>query len=339
MAQGCPGVILVSPRRRRYIQFVKSAARALLLLGLLAGACCGGSRPLPAQIDPIRRPIPTKRIVIYGDSRPAVTGERFFTGRTDPVKERSLIIARIVAEKPDLVIHSGDLVARGSSEGHWKLWDETHKAIFDAKIPFYPALGNHEYAGDTKEALGYFHKRFPELGGCRWYAVRSGPILFAILDTNFDELSKERVEQQDAWYLKTLKEAESDPEVKAVIVVSHHPPYTNSTTHGPSEETKRRYAKPAAAFSKFKLYVAGHVHNYERILVGGVPFVVSGGGGAPPTAVRTWGFRTKPEYEGPEIRPFHYLLLAVAEDRATVDTMMLQPDDSWKSGDRFELRW
>ena len=303
-------------------------------------AGCGASKPaVPAQIDPIKRALPTSRIVIYGDSRPAVAGESLFMGRPDPVKERAQIIERIAAEKPDMIVHSGDLVARGSSEGHWKTWDETHKALLDAKIPFYPALGNHEYSGDTKEGLGYFYKRFPELGGCRWYAVRSGPLLFVMLDTNFDELPKEYVENQDAWFRKTMKDAESEAAVKGVIVVSHHPPYTNSTTHGPSEETRRRFSDFAVTCPKFRLYVAGHVHNYERFLINGVPHVVSGGGGAPSTGVMMSNFRTDPIFLGPEIRPFHYLLLAVAEDRATVDAMMLQSDGSWKSGDRFELKW
>jgi 3',5'-cyclic AMP phosphodiesterase CpdA len=260
-------------------------------------------------------------------------------GRTDPVQERGQIIARIAAEKPDLVVHSGDLVGRGSREGQWEVWDKTHKAILDAKIPFYPALGNHEYAGDTRKALGYFRNRFPALGGCRWYSVKAGPLLFVMLDTNFDELAPAFVEAQDGWYRKTLDEAAKDTEVKAVIVVSHHPPYSNSNVHEPSAETRRRFADPAASCPKFKMYIAGHVHNYERFLIKDVPFIVSGGGGAPSTAVRTSNFRTKPEFEGPEVRPFHYLLLAVGTDRATVDTMMLQPDGSWKSGDRFEITW
>jgi len=316
---------------------VKPALLALLLLPLSGCEC---STPgLPAQIESLRPAMPTGRVIIYGDSRPAVTGEKFFMGRTDPAKERAVIIGRIAAEKPDLIIHSGDLVARGSSDDHWELFDRTHKPILDAKIPFYPALGNHEYDGDTKEALGYFRKRFPVLGGCRWYAVKAGPILFVLLDSNFDDLPPAFVAAQESWYLKTLAAAESDPDVRAVVVVSHHPPYTNSSVHGPDDETRRRFARPAGSYPKFKMYVAGHVHNYERFAIGGVPFVVSGGGGAPQTAVRTSGFRTEPVFQGPELRPIHYLLLTVAPNGATVDTMMLQSDDSWKSGDRFEIKW
>lgn len=317
---------------------MKRAFLAISLLSLLPGAGCEcATRGHPVQVDSIRVDLPTRRVILYGDSRPAVTGEQFFLGRTDPVKERALVIDRIAAEKPDLIVHSGDLVGRGSSDDHWDRWDQAHKPISDARIPFFPALGNHEYAGDTKEALGYFRKRFPALGECRWYSVKAGPLLFAMLDSNFDELPADFVAAQDAWYRKTLKDADADPEVKAVIVVSHHPPYTNSAIHGPSEETKRRFADPARSCGKFRMYLAGHVHNYERFLVQGAHFVVSGGGGAPPTSVRTSNFRTEPAYAGPEIRPFHYLLLTVGGASATVDTMMLQSDGGWKSGDRFEL--
>jgi predicted phosphodiesterase len=310
----------------------------LLFLAVFLLASCKASS-VPPQIDPIQVALPTGRIVVYGDSRPAVTGESFFMGRSDPAAERALIIKRIAAEKPDLIIHSGDLVQRGSSDDHWEAFDETHRAIFDAKIPFHTALGNHEYEGDTKEALGYYHRRFPDKKRCRWYAVQAGPLLFAMLDSNFDALAPEFVPAQDEWYLKTLKEAEADPAVHAVIVVSHHPPYTNSAVHGPSEETRRRFVDPASKFRKFKMYVAGHVHNYERFQIGGVAFLVSGGGGAPSTPVSIRNVRTPPAYDGPEIRPFHYLLFTVAKDRAAGETWMLQDDGSWKVGDRFDITW
>ena len=311
-----------------------------LLAGILIAAGCTDAGPgVPDQIPPICIPLPTGRVILYGDSRPAVRGENFFMGRSDPVRERPLIIQRLAAEKPDLIIHSGDHVARGGSEEHWHLWESTHRPILDAGIPFQSVLGNHEYAGGASEGLAHFSKRFPGLRGCRWYAIKAGPLFFAMLDTNFDELPKTFVDAQDRWYAKTLKEADADPDVKAVIVVSHHPPYTNSQVHGPSEEARRRFADPARSCSKFRMYLAGHVHNYERFLIQGTPFVVSGGGGAPQTAVHVSRVRTGAEYHGPEIRPFHYLLLTIGAAGATIDTMMLQDDDSWKSGDRFEIKW
>ncbi|HEY3226676.1 MAG TPA: metallophosphoesterase, partial [Planctomycetota bacterium] len=198
--------------------------RAGFLLILLAGACGGAGANTPPQIGTIRQPLATRRLIIYGDSRPAMTGESFFLGRTNPVKERRLVIEQIARERPDLIIHSGDLVPRGSSEGYWKEWDEAHRPLFDQKIPFFPALGNHEYKGTNTEALRHFNQRFPALGGCRWYSLRSGPLFFVILDSNFDDLGHRAVNRQDDWYRKTLQDAEADREVRAVIVVCHHPP-------------------------------------------------------------------------------------------------------------------
>ena len=316
-----------------------STVRRLLAVLALVVGCGKGSSGEPAPIHPIQVSLPTGRIVLYGDSRPANPGEEFFMGRPDPVQERALIIRQIASEKPDLIVHSGDLVGRGSSEGQWLRWDETHQPILGAKIPFHVSPGNHEYAGDSTEGLRYFHQRFPSRGGWKWIAVRAGPIQFVLVDTNFDSLSTAEVSSQDAWFQKTLKDAAADAGIKAVVVVSHHPPYTNSKVHGPSEETRRRFANTATTCPKFKLYVAGHVHNYERFLIGGVHYVVSGGGGAPATGVRTSDFRTTPEFHGPEYRPFHYLMMTVGTDRATVDTFMLQDDATWKSGDRFEIPW
>jgi 3',5'-cyclic AMP phosphodiesterase CpdA len=311
----------------------------VLSLFLLLAACRRSPLDLPPQVDPIKIDLPTRRVILYGDSRTASRGEQFFMGRTDPARERPLIVARIAAEKPDLIIHSGDLVARGASEDHWEDWDLLHKPLIDAKIPFHTVFGNHEYTGGSHRGLAHHAKRFPSQRGCRWFAVKAGPLLFAMLDSNFDDLPEHFIAGQGEWYVKTLKEADADPEIKAVIVVTHHPPYTNSTVHGPSEETRRRFADTARSCAKFRMYLAGHVHNYERFLIKGAHFVISGGGGAPQTAVRTSNYRTEPAFVGPEIRPFHYLLLTLGDAGAIADTMMLQPDDSWKSGDRFEIKW
>jgi hypothetical protein len=99
------------------------------------------------------------------------------------------------------------------------------------------------------------------------------------------------------------------------------------------------FADPAHDCRKFGMYAAGHVHKCERFDIRGIPCIVSGGGGAPQTAVRSSDFRMPPAFKGPEFRPFHYLLMTVGDPGAVIDTIMLQDDASWKSGDRFEIKW
>ena len=199
---------------------------------------------LPVQIDTIQAPLPTGRIVIYGDSRPAITGEQFFMGRTDPAQERGQIIDE--DRRRETGPGRSQRRPRRTRFERWPMGGVGQDAQGDPRRenPLYPALGNHEYAGDTRKALGYFRNRFPALGGCRWYSVKAGPLLFVMLDTNFDELAPAFVEAQDGWYRKTLDEAAKDTEVKAVIVVSHHPPYSNSNVHEPERRDSPSVRRP-----------------------------------------------------------------------------------------------
>ena len=79
-----------------------------------------------------------------------------------------------------------------------------------------------------------------------------------------------------------------------------------------------------------RVFVAGHVHAYERFLKDGVHFLVSGGGGGP---VRELGAGRHPDlYAGP--RGFHYLRFRL-DDGLRCDVMMLGPDGTWSRVDGF----
>ena len=49
-----------------------------------------------------------------------------------------------------MVFHLGDIAARGGKEKYWRTFDHDSRAIREAKIPFYPALGNHEFMGGDR---------------------------------------------------------------------------------------------------------------------------------------------------------------------------------------------
>ncbi len=61
------------------------------------------------------------------------------------------------AEKPDLVIFTGDIVT-GSIKG----WDDITKYVIDRKIPFAVTLGNHDHEnGVTREEIAEFVTSYP----------------------------------------------------------------------------------------------------------------------------------------------------------------------------------
>jgi len=108
--------------------------------------------------------------------------------------------------------------------------------------------------------------------------------------------------------------------VDFVMVSLHHPPVADVQTHievdhnpRPNEMALRDYLSKAAKTSHAVFLVsAGHIHNYERNVVEGVTYLVSGGGGAPPYFVE----RTPEDlYQSILFPNYHYVKFTVEKDR------------------------
>ena len=318
----------------------RDVLRALGGLPLAATGCRStargpGAPPAPFALRAPRTFAAPSRVLLYGDSRGKLPLE-FWREDTGQVPEH--VIARAVEERADLVVHAGDLVETGSPAS-WSAFDEEIAPLRACGVPFFPILGNHEFFGeaDTRAALARYHARFPALLGQRWYDLRVGPLLFVLVDTNAPELSRCEVEAQDAWYLERLAQAEADPSVRWVVVVGHHPPMTNAVMHKPDAFSEVHFAAPALRHPKVAAFVAGHVHTYERFVIQGRQFVVSGGGGSPRVNLMS-DHRWHDEYAGGPVRPFHYLRFDVRPDRCDVETVMFDAcSGTWAVGDAFPL--
>jgi acid phosphatase type 7 len=78
--------------------------------------------------------------------------------------------------------------------------------------------------------------------------------------------------------------------IDLVVITLHHPPVADVQQHievdhnpRPNEIALRDYlSKVTTTFHASFLVSAGHIHNYERDVVDGVGYLVSGRGGAPP---------------------------------------------------------
>src|SRR2546427_7206150 len=271
----------------------------LLVLSLLCGLSC--QAPEPAKPAPITAPLadfcPPAKIVLLGDSRPHVLLEFWRNGARTA---REDIVEQIALERPALILHSGDLVTNGADGKAWARYDREMAPLREARIPFFPALGNHEYGGNDDLAIGNFFARFPLLERRRWYDLQMGPLLILVMDTNWGALSPELIAEQDAWYWDRLWASDQDPSTRAVFVLGHHPPYTNVVTHRPDAHSPGHLVAPARDFPKVRLFISGHAHTYERFFLDDKIFVVSGGGGAPlaPLGVKTNSPRERDEYSG-----------------------------------------
>jgi len=305
---------------------VKSA----LLLSVLLGAGCAADAPLPAAGGTIRPDAPP-RFILVGDTQKTMTLE-FWRPHYDA--ERLAVINAIVASDPAFVVNSGDVVCHGGRRADWRRFCQENELLFSDQLAYFPALGNHDYYGGAETALRYRAEVFPHVGLRRWYEVRFQSLLIAILDSNFDELSAEQIRAQDAWLESLLKSAESDASVRHVVLVCHHPPYTNAKGLSESQEVQDHFVPRITP--KVRVFFSGHVHNYERFQKNGVQFLVSGGGGGPTRDLETEQPRHPDLYTGSRERPFHYCLFTVSDLSLQCRVFMLQKDDAWRRVDGFE---
>jgi len=222
---------------------------------------------------------------VLGDTR---TGHQFHRA----------VVEGIIARSPDFVLHTGDLVDRGTVKAEWETFFEIERELM-ARAPLFPALGNHEQADIAEHYFDYFH--LP--GNERWYAFDYGHARFVCLQV--DGIAEFRPgSEQHAWLERALA-ANPRP---WVFVYFHVPPY--SSVQDDLEDDVRQALTPlfehhhpsrgAIPMARYGVDVVfnGHKHSYERNEVNGVTYVVTAGGGAPlyamqerePTqAVTTWG--------------------------------------------------
>ncbi|MBC8144195.1 MAG: metallophosphoesterase [bacterium] len=277
-------------------------------------------------------------IAVVGDLQRTSDAEKIFLSRSDNHRERSMILDKIAEEKPDMLLLLGDQVGTGDADSDWTYFDNVMGKVKDAKIPVRAIYGNHDYGYDKGRCIRNFSERFPHQAEHGASMVKLGHIALVTVDTNFDQLSPSEIDRQVTKYRKWIGDLEDDPEVKGVIVAAHHAPYTNSEL-GANPIVISMFAEPFYNARKTRLFLSGHVHNYERFVTGDKMFVVTGGGGGPLRSVDTSsgrrfqndGYRSKAV-----IRPFHYMKLTVDDASLKAETKFIVKN-GFKSGDNFSL--
>jgi len=180
----------------------------------------------------------------------------------------------IKREHPDFAVLVGDLVEYGGSEQEWELFNEINSKIGD--IPFYSAIGNHEYTGDP--GLINYKKN---IGEEEYYSFDYKGSHFVILNSNAysgvtmtGDKEKLRKEQLD-WFKKDL---ENNKDAKNIFVFMHHSFYASGC--GNDYGTLRNDLIPLFEKYGVSIVFGGHVSMYDRSFVDGVTYITTGGAGS-----------------------------------------------------------
>ncbi len=193
-------------------------------------------------------------------------------------------IAELVwKERPNFVVHVGDLVDQGLKKKDWTEHFFPNGHTLMSRIPVYPVLGNHEQ--DAPYYYQYVVAPPPEY----YYTFHYGNAQFFMLDSNRDLSDNSEQYNWLEWEL-----AKSTATWK--IVLHHHPPYSSDNDdHGDSFKAlsslghlKTRNLVPLYERYGVDFCLFGHTHLYERTwplkenrinMKEGVVYINSGGAG------------------------------------------------------------
>jgi hypothetical protein len=267
-------------------------------LGLIAAAFAPpAAKALDVQLPLIPKSL---RFAVIGDSG---TGER-------PQFQIGELMSRYQGKFPfDFVLMLGDnIYGSKTASGFRKKFEEPYKALLDANVKFYAALGNHDHSDEV------FYKPF-NMSGKRYYNFHAGNADFFALDSDY----------MDPAQVDWLRQQLSGSTAAWKICFFHHPFYSHARFHGEDVDL-RNQLEPI--FQKYGVNVVlnGHQHVYERLKPhGGINYIVLGNSGqlrthdlmpSPDTAK---GFDTDQAFMLVEVadKAFHFQTISRAND--TVD--------------------
>jgi len=271
--------------------------------------------------------------VAYGDTRFMDPNDTRHSNAT----ARVALVQRIAKEKPFFVIISGDVVFEGANVQEWLQYDRETQIWRDQKIELFPILGNHDVRGGQAAALANYFQRFPQIDSKRWYSVRSGNVEVLAVDSTANDAQGG---EQSKWLDNNLSAVPAD--IDFVLIVMHHPPYTESTermlggghnARRPEQEMAQMIEGHQAKMRAKIIVIAGHVHNYERYEHGGVMYIVSGGGGATPYMIRR---RPEDVYTDPGAT-YHYCRFHVDGSHLKGEMVKYVDANNFQVRDMFEL--
>lgn len=176
-----------------------------------------------------------------------------------------------------VLINTGDLVGRGDSMEDWRRFFAIEGPLLARTLSF-AVVGNHDRAGGGVEVFRRLlvqpaSDHAPE----RDFAFDAGPARFVVLD---NAVTAAQPQLQRAWLTAVLAAGAGDPGIRWQFVAVHQGVHSNGP-HGPSGSLLAAGLDDVMRDYDVALVMAGHDHLYERGVVDGLRYMVSGGGGAP----------------------------------------------------------
>lgn len=211
--------------------------------------------------------------------------------------EQFLIAQKILAERPALVLHTGDVVySQGlTGAGPHDVYQRRYLNYYAASmssIPFFPCPGNHDYDIQGLAAYLAIHsvptENVPAADRGRYFSFDWGNVHFVSVDGH---LSLDRAVNANGPMLRWLENDLRSTQQFWRIVYLHYPLWGVGQNEG-DEHTRwaRQFMTPILEANGVQVVLGGHEHSYQRSQAlrngatvspaVGTTYFTSGGGGA-----------------------------------------------------------
>jgi len=243
-------------RRRPVLAWIITVAVVIVLCGVASAGL---------EAPPLENPAPGVRQFIF-----AIAGDN--RGGVPVVQPRVFwrILSELRALGPAFVLGPGDLIAGYESDETVirQEWAEFKRAVDTLDMPYYPIVGNHDVWDEQSQRI------WDELFGPTDRSFDYGNCHFVWIDSNRGEYDKPVPPDQLAWLEQDLA-AHQDAEHRIVLM---HVPWWS---YAEDRAAWLRDVHPVLLKHRVDMVVAGHTHGYEKDVIDGIAYYVSGGAGAP----------------------------------------------------------
>jgi tartrate-resistant acid phosphatase type 5 len=175
------------------------------------------------------------------------------------------------------------------------LWRSSFEAIYSApslQVPWYVALGNHDYRGNPQAQIDYatisqrwrMPSRYYKVSGSQIgaphldvFVIDTSPLVHKYRKDVHSAIAANVVSQDVPAQLRWLDEQLSRSTAPWKLVLGHHTIYSGGSGHGDTPETTE-LIEPLLRKHGVQAYINGHDHDLQHIRRGGVDYLCCGAG-------------------------------------------------------------
>ena len=174
-------------------------------------------------------------------------------------------------------------------------WHSSFEAIYSGRslqIPWYVALGNHDYRGVPQAQIDYTRRstrwrmpdRYYKVAGSEigaphldLFVIDTSPLVHQYRDNVHSAIAANVASQDVSAQLRWLDEQLGKSTAPWKLVVGHHTIYSGGSGHGDTPETKDLIL-PLLKKHGVQAYINGHDHDLQHIRRGAVDYICCGAG-------------------------------------------------------------